>query len=732
MDGSKFPDKPLILLVDDEPNNLRILSDTLRFDFELAVATSGARALQFVESDSIPDLILLDVMMPGMDGYEVCGTLKKNPQFRHIPIIFVTAATDSESEEKGFRLGAVDYIHKPFNRSVVMARIRSHLSVHGMMDRLSHTASKLDASIATEVQTGRDGADGPIFSPQGMLLDAVFSQSMEGITVTDAAGIIKAVNPAFTRITGYRAEEVVNRNQAELRNTLKRAELSTEIWKRIQKTGYWQGELINQRKGGETYPELRTIRAVSDSEGRISHYVSVFSDISTNKQNQSTIDFLTWYDSLTSLPNRMLFLQRLEATVQLCAEGEAVAAAIIVDIDRFKAINESLGLEAGDQVLTEVSNRLANGMSNNETIARIAGDKFAILLAPRRCDDQLKANRALALSTRIQEQLCEPMVIADQILNLSVTQGVTLIPGTLPESAKDVLRNAEMAHAKAKREKMGDIVFFNERMGHEAMEQFRLSQALHNAIPRQELTVYLQSQHDINGQVVGAEALLRWQHPELGMVSPAAFIPLAESEGNISELDRWVLDQVLMIIRNHQKQLGSLRLAINISPSHFARDDFISHIISSLRKHRIGGHHLTLELTESLMIQELTAVVSKLHALAGLGIEVSIDDFGTGYSSLSYLQQLPIQELKIDRSFTQTINGDRSGRSIVSMIHNMAAELGLRTVVEGVETSTQLQYLQHFPNTVIQGYYFSKPIPAEQWLDECFTPRSNQAPGLQA
>ncbi|SFL92758.1 two-component system response regulator [Marinobacter zhejiangensis] len=732
MDDSKLPDKPLILLVDDEPNNLRILTDTLRFDYELAIATSGANALQFIESDSMPDLILLDVMMPGMDGYQVCQALKSNPDYSHIPVLFVTAATDSESEEKGFRMGAVDYIHKPYNRSVVMARIRSHLSVHGMMERLSHTASKLDASIASEVQTGRAGPDGPAFSPQGVLLDAVFSQAMEGITVTDASGAIKAVNPAFTRITGYTSEDVLNRTQEELRKGLKRPELSAEIWERVQKTGYWQGELINLRKSGETYPELRTIRAVSDEQGRTSHYVSVFSDISSTKKTQNTIDFLTWYDSLTSLPNRMLLLERLEASVQLCNSSENVAAVIIVDIDRFKAVNDSLGLEAGDRVLTIISERLLELMSSSETVARIAGDKFAVLLSPRTCQCQRKASRALEIATRIQERLGEPIVMDDEKLKLSVTQGVTLIPGTVPESAHDVLRNAEMAHAKAKQEKMGDIVFFNERMGREAMEQFQLSQALRNAIPGHELIVYLQSQHDIHGQVVGAEALLRWQHPKLGMVSPADFIPLAEAEGTISELDRWVLEQVMAITRAHQKNLGLIRLAVNISPSHFARDDFVSHIMSGLRKHRIGGHHLVLELTENLMIQEITTVVSKLRALAGLGIEVSIDDFGTGYSSLSYLQQLPIQELKIDRSFTQAISCPQTGHPIVSMIHNMAAALDLRTVVEGVETAEQLSYLKHYPNTVIQGYYFSKPLPADQWVEDNLNPQNLQQPGLQA
>lgn len=713
MDRNQLLDKPLILLVDDEPINLRVLSEALRYDYEVAVATSGATALQFVESDSLPDLILLDVMMPGMDGYQVCEALKQRPEWRHIPVVFITAATDSASEAKGFELGAVDYIHKPFDRAVVMARIRSHLSVHGMMDRLAATATKLDASILHKYQQYASSSD---VDPQQLLLDAVFDQAMEGITITDTQGVVRAVNPAFCRITGFSAEEVVDRDQETLRLNLRRSEFSPEVWQRVRRTGHWQGELINRRKNGDTYPELRTVHAVTSPGNGATHYVSVFSDISATRDKQSTIDFLTWYDALTSLPNRLLFLERLDASINLCAGSRHHAAVLILDIDRFKAINESLGLEIGDQVLTAFAHRLVDLIPASETVARIDGDKFAVLLAPSACSKEQQANRALETASCLQEQLAKPLKVGEETLKLNVTFGINLIPGPESETSHDALRNAETAHHKAKLEQSESILFFSERMGLDAMEQFYLGQALRQAIDQDELRLYLQSQATTERRLVGAEALLRWEHPDEGLISPGRFIPLAESTGYITTLDRWVIEQVLQLIRQNHGKLGQLRFAVNISAEHFARDDFISHIVACLRKHRVSGHHITLEITESIMLQELRPVVSKLRALAGLGIEVSIDDFGTGYSSLSYLKHLPIQELKIDRSFTQEINGEHSSRAIVSMIHNMATELGLRTVVEGVETQAQWDYLSHYPDTVIQGYFFNKPQPMDVWV----------------
>lgn len=718
MDGPIPLRKPLLLLVDDDSNNLRVLAEALRFDYEIAIATSGAAALQFVETDTLPDLILLDVMMPSIDGYEVCRTLKQHPTWRHIPVIFVSAATDSESEAEGFRIGAVDYIHKPFNRSVVLARIRSHLSVHGMMDRLMNTASRLDASIEQESRNEFSSATDAAqqLDAQALLLDAVFSHAMEGIMVTDLCGVVRAVNPAFSRITGFDAEEVIGRPQDSLFGDLKRSEFSEEVWDRVRKMGQWRGELINRRKSGETYPELRTINSVTGPDGGVSHFISVFSDISTTKKNQSTIDFLTWYDALTSLPNRLLFLDRLDVAVKLCKTSDHASAVLILDIDRFKEVNDSLGLDVGDQVLVAFSERLETLVGPSDTVSRIDGDEFAVLLAPTMTHKNSMANSALETATQLQDALAQPLTVGEQEFKLDISIGLTVLPGLSRETAQDVLRNAETAHHKAKQDASHPIVFFSERMGVDAMEQFHMAQALRQAIEKGELRLYLQSQCSTENALIGAEALLRWEHPNHGLVSPATFIPLAESIGLINQLDRWVLDQVLATVKACQNKLGHARFAINISADHFARDDFISHIVACLRKHRVSGHHITLELTESVMIQELRHVVSKMRALHGLGIEVSIDDFGTGYSSLSYLRHLPIQELKIDRSFTKDIDGDHSGRAIVSMIHSMAVELGLRTVVEGVETEDQWQYLKRYPETVVQGYYLNKPEPAEIWL----------------
>ncbi|MFG1497835.1 EAL domain-containing protein [Saccharospirillum sp. HFRX-1] len=712
--------QPLILLVDDEPDNLKVLADTLKFDYRVAVVTSADQALRYLENEARPNLILLDIVMPGMDGYALCQVLKNSVDWRDIPVIFITAKTDAASEEAGFQLGAIDYIHKPFNRSIVLSRIRSHLSVHGMMGRLMERASQLEERIGNVALGHSNLVPDPDAHVADLLLQSVFTQAMEAVVITDSLGTVEAINPAYTRITGLKEDEVLRKGPEYLRQHFKRMEFDHHIWTSLKQEGHWRGELMNRRKDGSSYPELRTISSIRGPGNKVKYYVSVFSDITSVKETEFTIDFLTWYDPLTKLPNRAFFLDRLDATLKSCRRNDRMSAILFLDINQFKQINDSLGIPVGDEVLVQFANKLQDLASHFDFLARMDSDEFAFLLPATRLDDDPE-RLTQAVSQLVENILWhtgEPLRIHDEhSIDISTTIGVTLLPHSDKESAFDALRNAKTAHHRAKDVEHAQVVFFETPMGDAVMENFKLGQALKTAVDNNELRIYLQTQHDHQGQIVGAEALVRWQHPQRGLVPPDQFLPLAAQLGLMPDIDRWMIQQALAVL----KALPLLpddpfRLAVNVTSDHFAREDFVKFIASAIDAAGVPGQHLVIEMTESVMIQDKDEVINKILRLNGLGVEVSIDDFGTGYSSLSYLQTLPISELKIDRSFSADITPGSAGAVIVDLIYMLAKKLGLRTVIEGVENEDQLDLLAHYPEANLQGYYFGRPMPADEWL----------------
>lgn len=712
--------QPLILLVDDEPENLKVLADTLKFDYRVAVVTSAEQALHYLENETRPNLILLDIVMPDMDGYTLCQLLKNSINWRDIPIIFITAKTDAESEEAGFQLGAIDYIHKPFNRSIVLSRIRSHLSIHGMMGRLMERASQLEERIGN-VDLGHSNlVPDPDAHIADLLLQSVFTQALEAVVITDSLGTIEAINPAYSRITGLKEEEVLRKGPEYLRQNFKRMEFDHHIWTSLKQEGHWRGELMNRRKDGSSYPELRTISSIRGPDNKVKYYVSVFSDITSAKETEFTIDFLTWYDPLTKLPNRAFFLDRVDAALKNCRRTGRMSAVLFLDINQFKQINDSLGIPVGDEVLVQFANKLQFLTSHFDFLARMDSDEFAFLLPAMSVDGDEPEQLTHAISQLVENifwHTADPLVVNEHNIDISTTIGITLLPHSNAESAFDALRNAKTAHHRAKDVEHAPVVFFETPMGDAVMESFHLGQALKSAVENDELRVYLQTQHNHQGQVVGAEALVRWQHPQRGLVPPDQFLPLATQLGLMPGIDRWVIRQALSIL----KALPLLpddtfRLAVNVTSDHFARNDFVDFIADAIDEAGVQGQHLVIEMTESVMIQDKDEVISKILRLNDLGVEVSIDDFGTGYSSLSYLQTLPISELKIDRSFSVDISPGSASGVIVDLIYLLAKKLGLRTVIEGVENENQLNLLAHYPEANLQGFYFSRPIPGDEWL----------------
>ena len=720
-DTQGFPStrrRPLILMVDDVPANIRMLAEALQSDYDVMVATDGPKALQLAAEDEQPNLVLLDIMMPGMDGYEVCRQLKRNPRTRAIPVIFVTARGDAESEEHGFDTGAVDYITKPFKLPVVRARIRTHLTITGMMDELENLNHRLSSKI-TELNL--TSARLQKSQQRELLFTKVFESTAEGIMVTDDSGVILAVNRSFSRITGFSENEALGRTPAISKSDQHPPSFYRELWRRITEHGYWSGEIINRRKSGEVYPELRTISAVKNADGSITHFVSVFSDISSIKQVQERIDYLTWHDPLTGLPNRLLFSDRLRQALRLCHREQGYGAALALDLDRFKAINEARGLVAGDAVLQAVAQRLRNTLREGDTLARLGADEFAVVLAEVLPDRDTAARQALLMGERLRDAVAQPLQLPQGICHLSASVGIAIFPESaneeLSESESEVLRRAETARHRAMFEGGNTILFFEESMVQGVRRRFELEQELHHAIETGQLRLYIQSQVDRAGQVVGAEALVRWQHPERGLVPPFEFIPLAEETGLILRLDAWVLEAVCGLLTRLQRAGRDLRISANISPRHFHQPDFVSEVQDTLKRTGARAAALVLEVTEGLMVRDTAAVAQKMKTLSELGIRFSIDDFGTGYSSLAYLKRLPIHEMKIDKSFILEAPSDPNDAALVETILSIAHHLNLQVVAEGVESEQHAAFLNARGNVIHQGFHYSRPAPAEQWLE---------------
>jgi diguanylate cyclase (GGDEF)-like protein/PAS domain S-box-containing protein len=713
--------KPLILIVDDEPSNLHVLVEGLLTDYDVRISTSGEQALIFIESTR-PDLILLDIMMPGMDGYEVCNILKAKQNTKGIPVIFVTALTEEESEEKGFAMGAIDYIHKPYKLALVRARIRTHITAQGMLDRLIEKNFDLHdklleiESLALELSQ-REEELKQLSSKQKLFYQAL-TGTADGVVITDSDGKIIAVNPSFCRITGYCEADSLQMQLHDIKQNNHPSISFDQVWNHANKAGYWSGELVTRRKNGELYPELLTLSMVKSEQDTNVHYIGVFSDISSLKVTQERIDYLTWHDELTGLPNRNGFLKQLEQRLQICTAEKSYAYIYIIDIDSFRSINDGLGLLAGDKILKKLTKRIHSHLDKKDVIARLGSDEFTALCT---LDKGIGRVRAQAIAERKAQELLiavnQPFFVDEQEVSLTVSIGTYIFPREDQwESAIETIRNCEAACYKAKEKGGNRITFFDTSFGEQAKRRFEIEQDLRKAITQNELSLYLQSQFDRNQTLKGAEVLLRWEHPQKGFISPGEFIPIAEESDIIYDLDCWVTSNALEILTQLSKTHPELNLSINISGRHFHEPRFLNFISQQIELHSINPQQLTIEIIEGTLLNHMEAAISAVHLLKKLGVRVSIDDFGTGYSSLTYLKQLPIQELKIDRSFVLEAPTDNNDKLIIDMIVSLGRLFELEVVAEGVENQSHFDLLQEYPEVILQGYYLHRPEPASDWL----------------
>ena len=539
---------------------------------------------------------------------------------------------------------------------------------------------------------------------------AVFDCTREGVLVTDAKGLIVHVNRAFVEITGYRREDVMGQQPSLFKSGRHSSGFYQQMFQALGRTGEWSGEIWNRRKSGEIYPQWQTIRAVQDDLGHVSHYVAVFSDISAIKHSEHELAHLAHHDPLTDLPNRLLFTDRAEQALASAQVHKRGCALLLLDLDHFKIINDSLGHNVGDQLLKLVGERLKALFGPGVTLARLGGDEFAVL-----AESCPQVVQAAGLAQRMLDAMKQPFIFDGHQLFISASVGISLFPSDAL-SSEQLLRNADSALFKAKSVGREGYALYTEELTAHAQNRVEIASELRRALDQHELRVYYQPVHDLqDSRLIGVEALVRWEHPERGLVPPGDFIPIAERTGLIADIDAWVLDQACRQMCQWLADGVPLNfIAVNVSSRLFARRELYDQVAQVLHDTGLDPAFLELEVTESAVMDDPEAALEQLHRLRELGLRLAIDDFGTGYSSLLRLKRLPVQKLKIDQGFVAGLPWDEDDAAIVRVVIALAKSMGMQVHAEGIEQVEQARFLLEHECDLGQGYWFGRPVLASE------------------
>ncbi len=540
---------------------------------------------------------------------------------------------------------------------------------------------------------------------------SVFENTSEGVVISDTQGTVVEVNSAFTEILGYGHDEVIGQNPRMWKSDRHDESFYRDFWNSLMTVGRWRGEIWNRRKDGSVFPEWLSISQVVDSEGKLTHFIGVFTDISHLKESQKQLDHLAHHDALTDLPNRLLYVERLTQAIKHAGRQKKQLAIIFIDLDRFKNINDSLGHPAGDQLLCKVAERLEDVVREDDTVARISGDEFVLLL-----EDIGGSNNAAHVAQKVMRIFESSFQLEGREVQTSASLGISLYPQD-GDDAATLLRNADAAMYRAKDEGRNNYEFYTEELTRNAFERVLLENSLRQALDQQQFQLYYQPQVDIfTGEIIGAEVLIRWQHPDQGMVSPAKFIPIAEECGLILAIGEWVLREACEQGKRWLDQdIHFGQLAVNVSGVQIKDSALVEQVSTIINECEFPASCLELEITEGFIMQQAQFAISQLEGLRQLGLTLAIDDFGTGYSSLSYLKQLPIQKLKIDQSFIRDIPDDLDDMAISNAVIALGDSLDLKVIAEGVETKEQASFLKKAGCSQGQGFLYSRPVPAEDF-----------------
>ena len=614
--------------------------------------------------------------------------------------------------------------HDANDRTVIATRARTSFEEHNVEPDgvhyyltvkcpvIEHGQMRAVVGISTDITERRKSDE------QLRLAGTILATTAEGVVITDEEAKIVGINRAFTEITGFTESEALGKNPSILRSERQDADFYQRMWASLVRGDVWQGEIWNRRKSGEIFPEWLTITAIRDSQGAVRNYVGVFSDISSLKRSQEQLEHLAHFDPLTDLPNRILFRDRLALAIERAHRHQRPLAILIMDLDGFKTVNDSLGHPVGDRLLQEVAERLKTCVRAEDTVARLGGDEFGLALS-----ELLDPGDAVEVIRKILASIQAPFSLDGISAMVTASIGISAFPAD-GSNAIELIRNADAAMYGAKEAGRNTYRFYQSSMTDRAHERLQRERALRRGVDNQEFEVWFQPQIELaTGRLTGAEALVRWRDPERGLIGPIDFIPLAERTGLIVPLGEQVLRQVCRLAREwERKGLHPGKLAVNVAPTQLERSDFVATMRSCLAEAQLAPDRIEIEITESLIMENAAHAREVLLAIRELRVGTAIDDFGTGYSSLAYLKQLPIDKLKIDRTFIKDLPDDHNDIAITRTIIAMAHSMGFKVIAEGLETEAQRDFLRREGCDQAQGYLISRPLPAgefEAWLERC-------------
>lgn len=689
-----------ILVVDDDSGLCELVLKNLgRHSHDARAAHSGKEALGLCVAGESPLLVLVDYRLPDMTGQDLVRALKEGDP--DMAFVMMTGQGDEQVAVETMKLGASDYLIKDTE----------------LIDRIPTVVERVIRSIEIKRRLMK--------AEEGLRLAAnVFTHSSEGILITDSNASIIEVNPAFTEITGYARDEVIGQNPRILNSGRQSKEYYASLWKSLGSTGVWNGEIWNRKKDGTIYAELLNISSVRDAQGVVINYIGQFSDITTLKEYQSQLERIAHYDSLTGLPNRLLLADRMMQAMAQVPRRERHIAIVYLDLDGFKAVNDAHGHETGDQLLAILAGRMTEALRDGDTLARLGGDEFVAVLV-----DLPEIDASGPILERLLEAASQPITVGDVVLKVSASLGVSVYPQEEEVDADQLLRQADQAMYQAKQAGKNRFHVFDSDHDRTVRGRYESLKHVQWALIHGEFELYYQPKvHMHTGEVVGVEALIRWNHPERGLLSPQAFLPIVENHPISIELGEWVIDTALRQIESWRAQGASIPVSVNVGALQLQEPEFARKLKALLRSHpNVREDDLELEILETSALEDISTVTALMETCRELGVGFALDDFGTGYSSLLYLKRLPASLIKIDQSFVRDMLDDPEDLAILEGVVGLATAFRRRLIAEGVETVAHGEILLCMGCELAQGYAIARPMPAREvmrWKETWKAPES--------